>query len=236
MTYKDKVLAVVAVIAVVAGVGVYIFVPKNTNDIKIEKPLGFNVQEYKNLDVSTMEEGQKKQYETSLDLLSKNEDDKEGLIGLANVFYSFDKHNEAEKILNYTWNKYPDDIIILQNLGSIYNGQKRFADEEAIYYKLLDLNIVWMPAFDNLLSLYRFNLVPFNDKYYEYASKARDYDYGDQYESDLLRSLGFYYKYAGDNMKAQEYLGLYLKRKPDDVAIQDAYKEVGGIKNTIEFR
>ena len=236
MTYKDKVLAVVAVIAVVAGVGVYWFMPKIESGIKIEKPLGFNIDTYTNLDPSALEEGQKKQYETAIEQLKKDKDDKEGLIAIASLLASLDREDEAEKILNYTWSKYPDDVIILQNLGGVYNGQKRFADEEAIYYKLLDINIVWMPAFDNLLSLYRFNLVPFNDKYYEYASKARDYDYGDQYESELLRYLGFYYKYAGDNMKAQEFFGLYLKRKPDDTVIQGVYKEVGGVKNTIEFR
>ena len=220
-----KITYIISGIIIICVIGVLLIL--NSQPAKDTIP-ALELSLYLNLDESLMNEAQMDSFLNAKELLENNVNDKDGLVNLANLQRLQGNYEISEIILEYTLQLYEGDTIALQNLASLYHETKRYSEAEELYYQILENNPLWMSAFEELAQLYRFELVPRVDRFPNTINKSRELDFTKQYESTLLRYLGFYYKYAGDNSQSIDYFRQYLELKPDDQAIQGVFKELGG--------
>jgi len=214
-------IAVLIIVIILIIVGVFVFYKKPVNG-----PGDFEVAKYLELNQEEMNESQQKLFAQVKESLAVDSSDNDAILSLANLHYTMNKYQTSIEILNYLDQQRPNDTIILQNLATNYWDMKDYKNAEAMYFKILENNILWMEAYQQLGDLYRFNLLPANDKFPQTIEQARAADVTKQYEKPLLQKLAFYYRYAEDYDKAIELFEEYLEKYPDQDNIRKELEEI----------
>jgi len=173
-----------------------------------------------------LNEAQQLLFEAVKQDLAQDPNDLEAILELANLFYYVEEYDLAEEVYIQVLRYEPQNTIALQNLANTYRNTERYDLAEKYLYILLSYNNLWIPAYEILGELYRFELVERDDKFVETLNKAREADFQDQYEQPLLKLIAFYYKYKEDNTNAIKYFAEYIEKYPDDTAIKKVYDEL----------
>lgn len=220
---KVKIFFSILILVLIVGIGIGIWQLKQH---KVPTVKNNEFQQYMTFKDTDLNQAELKLYNQTKETLAKDPTNKDALIDLANLYIYTEVYDKAEEILKKIGGIYKDDTIVLQNLATVYHDTKRYKEAEQTYNKILESNILWMPALESLSQLYRFKLVENNLEFPKLVEKARVADYQDQYEGDLLKILGFYYDYQGDNKKSIEYFNQYLEKFPNDESIKGVVSEL----------
>ena len=195
-----------------------------------DKPGEFDVDKYMTFNEQELNEAQLRFYNEIKQKLAKNDQDLDAILELSNLYSFTENYETAEEILNYLKTlPNTDKTIILQNLGSVYHNQGRYAEAEQAYLDIVKINVLWIQAYEALSQLYRFELVPNNPEFPALVEDAKNRDYNKQFEASFLKILGFYYKYQDNTEKSLEYFKEYIEKYPEDESIKKVIEELESI-------
>jgi len=109
----------------------------------------------------------------------------------------------------------PNDILLLNNLGVLYNDTKRYEDAEAAFVKIMLITKKWENAYRRLFGIYRYHLT---DKQYKIEPLLlTGLKYNPEYEGNFLGMLAVYYdEVAKDRDKTIEYMTRLLEVDPSN--------------------
>lgn len=218
---KNIILIIIAIAVVIAAL-FYL--------LSQEKPAEFDVGQYLTINEQELNEAQLSYYNEIKDKLAKDKQDLDAILELSNLYSFTENYEKAEEILNYLNSlQNTDKTIVLQNLGTVYHNQGRYTEAEQSYLEIININVLWLQAYEALSQLYRFELVPNNPEFPALVEEAMARDYEKQYEASFLKILGFYYKYQDNSEKSLEYFNEYIEKYPEDESIKKVIEELESI-------
>jgi tetratricopeptide (TPR) repeat protein len=154
--------------------------------------------------------------------VKKRADDPTAYIALAQLYTDIERGAQAVKVLQEAQEKFPGDTTITFELGATFDRQKRFADAEATFKQLIELDPENAPAL-NYLGYMLAERGERLDESVDYVKKALEIEPDN---GSYLDSLGWAY-YKADKLDLAEG---NLKRAADQLrtnsVIQDHYGDV----------
>jgi len=211
------VLIAVVVLAVAGGV-IYKFGISN-NKLSVAVLL-------KGIDVAGLNDSQKLTIEEIRGKLMKDPNDYSGLLELAGLKQGLNDYDGAIALYEELRKIQPNDIVPLNNLGSIYYNLGEYEKSEQMYLKILnDITPKWLNSYNELFAIYQFHLKGKKEAYE--AVLLRGIEEYPEMEQNLVSKAAVYYdELMNDKVKALEYYQRMLKFDPSNSVIKARISEL----------
>ena len=203
MKKKKSILVIIILVLFVAG---YIFWQTMNKNNQAQNPQN-NVALEELLKIDTtleMNEMQKTIYNEAKEKLQEDQEDYESLLSLARLKQDLLDFEGAIEMYENLRTKKPDDLLPLNNLGTIYYNQKEYEKSEQMYLEILEITPKWTNSYRELTNIYRYQL---KDKKEEIEPLLlRGIEKYPEMADDFVGSLAVYYDEIVPNKeKAIEY-------------------------------
>jgi len=217
---KNKVVLIVVAVLVVVLIGVLVWF---NYDKSFE---GFDPEILVINSERVMSESDLVEYAEVKSLLNENPNDYGALLNLAILKQRMVDYDGAIAIYEDLRERKEDDIIPLQNLGSIYYDTKQYEKAEEMQLTILnEITYKWINSYRELMSIYRYHLKDRRESVKPLLEFA--YENYPEAEDELSSMLAQYYDlFALDNAEALKYYEIFLGFHPEDAAVQKRVKEL----------
>jgi tetratricopeptide (TPR) repeat protein len=173
-----------------------------------------------------MTETDKLEYDVVVEELRSNPNDYSALLNLAFLKQRMVDYDGALDIYLRLHEEKADDILPLQNAGSIYYDTKQYEKAEEMQLTILnDITYKWINSYRELMQIYLYHL---KDKR-ETVKPLLEYAYENYPEAkmELTGMLAQYYEiFEVEPKRALYYYEKLLEFNPTDVAVQNKIKEL----------
>ena len=161
--------------------------------------------------------------------LEKDKNDYQSTFELARLKQDLKDYSGALKLYEKLLKIKPNDILIMQNKGSIYYDLARYEDAEQMQLDILRKTPKWMGAYQELMMIYEFHLK--DRKSTLEALLLRGLELVPESEVDFVSMLAKYYdELLGDKEKALEYYKRLTKLQGTNQQAQQRLIELKNIK------
>ena len=188
------------------------------NNLALEELLKINTT----LEMNDM---QKTIYEEAKNKLMENPEDYESLLNLARLKQDLLDHEGAITMYQNLREKKPDDVIPLNNLGTIYYNQKKYEEAEEMYLAIFEITPKWTNSYRELTNIYRYHL---KDKKEEIEPLLLNgIEKYPEMEADFIGLLAVYYDEIVPNKeKAIEYYEKLIALYPGNNNFEERLEEL----------
>ena len=174
---------------------------------------------------ATMNDSQQKNYNDVKNRLLTNPADYKALFDLAGLKQGLGDEAGAIELYEKLHQEKPEDILPLNNLGSIYFNQKKYQQAEQMYLTILAITPKWLNSYNELYSLYQFFLKDKKNDYEKIILNGIE-KYPEQRQNMLSKAAVYYDEIMNNKAKAIEYYEKLLKLIPGDTQIKDRIKQL----------
>ncbi len=212
MKNRGIILIVVLLIVVLGGLAYVSFFNNDTDNKDLEQLLQINT-------TIAYDDNDLELYEEAKVALAEDENSYSGLLNLAMLKQRMLDYEGALELYSGLSERKPDDIMPLQNSGSIYFDTGEYEMAEKVQLQILnDITYKWINSYRELMMIYRYHLKdkrlsmkPLLEYAYENYPEAR---------SEITSLLAQYYDLFEDNKaEALKYYNELLVFFPTDPAI-----------------
>jgi tetratricopeptide (TPR) repeat protein len=208
--YKKVIIAIIALVLIV-GAGIFIYYLKNRPSQEMRDLLFLP-------EGAVLTEEQQLKYDTARTVLEENFNNGSALIAIAQIKYELSDLDGAVRVYLKALEFRPDDIVILNNLGDIYNQKEEYEQAAKMYLTIIKTNPKWINSYRELSSIYFYN---FPERYAEMEGlllngleKTKEFD--GEAPVDFYSMLAVFYDRTENMAKAIEYYEKVIELTPEN--------------------
>ncbi|MCK4891270.1 MAG: tetratricopeptide repeat protein [Candidatus Pacebacteria bacterium] len=224
MKNKKSIAIIVLIILIICGF--FLWQTVNNNDQTQSPKNNIALEELFKINTTLeMNDMQKTIYNEAKIKLQENPEDYESLLNLARLKQDLLDHDGAIAMYQDLREKKPEDILPLNNLGTIYYNQKKYEEAEEMYLAILEITPKWTNSYRELTNIYRYHL---KDKKEEIESLLLNgMEKYPEMKNDFIGLLTVYYDEVVPNKeKAIEYYEKLIALYPGNDNFEERLEEL----------
>jgi tetratricopeptide (TPR) repeat protein len=221
MSKKLLILIIVFGIVMIGGLTAFKLLSKPEN-ADLEKLLKINT-------TLALNASQQATFDEAKGKLELDITDYSALLNLAKLKQELLDYDAAEALYKGLNVRKSDDLLVLNNLASLYYDIKKYPEAEKANYDILAVSPKWLNAYTNLYEIYQFHMKDNRAKLEPVLLRGIE-EYPEMKNDLIMMTATYYDELMANKAKAIEYYEMVLKVDPSNATAKARIAELKKIK------